>query len=94
MYARPYTLVANTVTTVTMDDDYDRIEVVSRDGAAEVWFTVDGATPTVDGNDQHLLPAAVGGLQVAAGSTNAAPRTSVVVKLISSGTPKVYVRGW
>jgi hypothetical protein len=71
------TLVANTVTTLTFDEDFDRVEVLNVDGAAEVYFRFGSTNPTVGG------------------SVEAQPRLSraTVVKLISSGTPKVSVRG-
>lgn len=96
------TLVASTVTTLTLDlvdpvadlasfetPAGPRVEVLNVDGAAEVYFTTDGTTePTVGGNGCHVLPAAIGAVEVAdrtAGATS-------VIKLISSGTPKVSVR--
>lgn len=84
------TLVASTVLTVTLTGDYYReVEIVNRDGAAEVYFTIDGTTPVVAANDTYVLPAVIGGLRVKV--PKAAPDT--VVKLISSGTPKVSVTG-
>lgn len=87
--SRHITLVANTVSTVTLDSDYDWVEVINRDGAGEVYFTLDGSTPTVAGNGTLVLPAAISGVEMEYNRTTAA-----VVKLISSGTPKVSVRGW
>lgn len=82
------TLVASTVTTLTFNVDFNRVEVLNVDGAAEVYFTMDGTAPTVGGTGCHVLPAAIA-------SCEAEPTTSgaTVVKLISSGTPKVSVRG-
>jgi hypothetical protein len=88
------TLVASTVATVTLDlvdsgrivSRQKRVEVINRDGAAEIYFTVDGTTPTVAGDDCFVLPAAMGSLEVGA------PKgTPTVVKLISSGTPTYSV---
>jgi hypothetical protein len=81
------TLTANTVTTVTLDNDFKNVEVLNVDGSAAIYFTVDGTTPTVEGNGCNVLPAAIGALTVWAG------RSTDVVKLISTGTPKVSVRG-
>ena len=83
------TLTASTVATVTLDADYNFVEVVNVDGAAAVYFTVDGATPTIAGAGTIVLPAAISGIEVQ-------PWTSglTTIKLISSGTPKVAVRGW
>ncbi|HEX5543687.1 MAG TPA: hypothetical protein VFX60_19390 [Micromonospora sp.] len=82
------TLVAGDVTTLTLDRDYNRVEVLSVDGAAEVYFTVDKSTPTVGGNGCHVLPATICSAEVEPTTSGA-----TVVKLISTGTPKVSVRG-
>lgn len=82
-------LTANTVATVTLDADYQNVEVVNRDGSGEVFFTYDGSTPTVAGDGTVLLPAALSGVTV---NPETAPVS--VIKLISAGTPKVSVRGW
>lgn len=82
------TLVANTVTTVTLDSDYATVEVLNVDGAASVYFTTNGATPTVEGAGCNVLPAAIGALDL-----NTGTRGTVTVKLISTGTPKISVRG-
>lgn len=83
----PVALTENTVETFTLDGDYGTIEVLNGDGAAEVFFTVDGTVPAVDGAGCYYLPAAIGGLAVrVSGAADA-------VKAISSGTPKVSVRG-
>jgi hypothetical protein len=84
----PVTLTADTVATFTLDADYDTVEVLNGDGAAEVFFRVDGEDPTVDGASCYYLPAAIGSLAVEVTSG-----TTTVVKAISEGTPKVAVRG-
>lgn len=96
-----WTLVANTVKALTVDvadprpgnlsfadPPKPRVEVLNVDGAAAVYFTTNGTDPTVGGDGCHVLPAAIGAVEVndeTAGSTS-------VVKLISAGTPKVSVR--
>ncbi len=85
---RHATLVAATVSTVNLTTNGSRIEVVNLDGAAAVYFTTDGSTPTVAGNDCHVLPAAISAVEVADETAG----TNSVVKLISSGTPTVSVR--
>lgn len=82
------TLVADTVATVTLTTNAGSIEVVNRTGTAEVYFTTDETTPTVEGDDTHVLPAAICAVTVAdeTGGKNS------VIKLISAGTPKVSVR--
>jgi hypothetical protein len=84
----PVTLTANVVSTFTLDGDYDTVEVLNGDGAAEVFFRVDGVNPTVDGASCYYLPAAIGSLAVEVTSGD-----DTTVKAISSGTPKVAVRG-
>jgi hypothetical protein len=82
-----FTLTANTVDTVTFADDISEVTVVSLDGAAAIYLTLDGSTPTVGGANTYVVPAAIG---VAAFE----PPTSgpTAVKLISPGTPTVSVQ--
>ena len=81
------TLVANTATTVTLGRAAHKITVVNVDGAAAVYFNVnETGDPTVAGNGCWVLPAAIGALDLPVTGT-----TATVVKLISSGTPKVSV---
>lgn len=95
------TLVANTVSTLTLDladpapevlstatPKKAQVEVLNVTGTAEVYFTVDGTTPTVGGNTCFVLPAAMCALTVDDGT----PGPTSTVKLISSGTPKISVR--
>lgn len=86
------TLTANTVATVTLDKDYDVVEVVVAVADASsnaVYYTSDGSTPGV----------ATDGSQYVAGSAGSFLQTYVttdgatVVKLKSAGTPTVQVRG-
>ncbi|MFC3736526.1 hypothetical protein [Paractinoplanes deccanensis] len=93
--------MANTVTTLTLDlpdpvgnvasfetPPKARVGVINLSGAAEVYFTTDGSTPTVGGDGCHVLPAVVSALEVYDGT----PGPTSVVKLISAGTPRVSVR--
>jgi hypothetical protein len=95
------TLVANTVTTLTLDlvdprpdnlsfatPKQPRVGVLNLTGTAEVYFTTDGSTPTVGGNACHVLPAVISALEV----NDETPGPTSTVKLISTGTPKVSVR--
>lgn len=97
-----WTLSASTVKTLTVDvadpkpDNVSfatqpkaRVEVLNVDGAAAVYFTTNGVDPTVGGDGCHVLPAAIGSVEVV--DETAGPTS--VVKLISAGTPKVSVRG-
>lgn len=81
-----HVLAAATVDTVTFAADHGEIEVLSRDGAAEIYFTVDGSTPTVGGTNCFVQPAGVGSTIVAVRA-----RGGTVVKLISAGTPAYSV---
>lgn len=87
--SRHVTLTANAVTTITLDADYDNVEVLNVDGGGVVYFTANGATPTVAGNGTVVLPAAVGAVTLTPYGPDLA-----TIKLISAGTPKVSVRGW
>lgn len=77
--ARHGTLVANTVTTVTIDTtgDYSEIvDVINRSQSGEMYVTADGTAPTVTGNDTRAVM----------GVTSFRRRTAApfVVKLIST----------
>lgn len=83
--------VANTAEQVTLTDlatKRGEVEVVNRDGVAAIYFTVDGSTPTVGGDDTYVLPAAIGSFTVRSPANVAA-----VVKLVSAGTPQYSVQG-
>ncbi len=80
------TLVANTVTQVTVQTGR-HIQVINRSGTAEIYFTVNGVTPTVGGSDCYVVPAAIMSQTVGAAPQN------VVVSLISTGTPTFSVIG-
>lgn len=76
------------VTSVTLDQAYSRVEVLNRDATNEIFFTVDGTTPTVDG-DNCFCVTAKGALEVPC-NVNAV----TVVKMINSaGTPKYSLIG-
>ncbi|WHM30192.1 hypothetical protein OH540_09175 [Streptomyces sp. BPPL-273] len=80
------TLTASEITTVHFPDDVDEIEVLSHDGAAPIYFTVDGSQPAIEGRASRIIPASISAATVqppTAGPT--------VVKLISAGAPKVSV---
>ncbi len=84
------TLVAAAVYTYTATGyNASTAEVTNMDGTAEVYFTADGSTPTVGGDNCIALPAAIGSVEVKEEISGDA-----VIKLISAGTPKVSVRVW
>jgi hypothetical protein len=82
------TLAANTVATVTFDDDFPAVEVTNVDGAARVYFRADKTNPGVAATGSHVIPAAIGSLSVPAPTTGATE-----VRLIASAACAVSVRG-
>jgi hypothetical protein len=91
------TLVASTVTTVSLDEPYETITVFNRSGSAELFFRLDGVNPTVGGDDCYIVPAAItqesvlGITSIAQTTTGSIPGSTI--KLISSGTPTFTVEG-
>ncbi len=85
--AHAVTLTANAVETFTFADDLPEVTVVSLDGAAVVYFTIDGSTPTIAGPKTYVLPAAIG-----AGTFAPPTPGGTVVKAISTGTPTISVQ--
>lgn len=84
------TLTANTVDTITLDNDYIAVEILNRNGAAEIYATIDtNVTPTVGGTNCDVLPAAIGNLIIDASAYG----TPTIVQLISNGTPAYTVKG-
>lgn len=81
MQSSHFTLGAASVKTVTLAADASQVEVVNVDGGGRIYFTVDGSTPTVGGDNTYVLPAAIGSLKVPAPATSGA----TVVRLIASG---------
>jgi hypothetical protein len=65
-----------------------RVEILS-DGAADIYVTVDGSTPTVAGTNCWRIPAVPGSTILDV--RDAIPDDAVVVKLISAGTPTYSV---
>lgn len=82
------TLVADTVTTVTLTQPGQRIGVMNLSGTARITFTINGATPTTtigSADDQWIVPAVIGQVTVTDETT------AGVIKLISTGTPEFAV---
>lgn len=85
-FAHHGTLTANTVTSVTLTSADGGVEVINRDGSAEIYFTIGSEpAPTVGGDDCFVVPALIGGYIAYIGAG------SVTVQLISSGAPKFSV---
>lgn len=95
------TLVANTVTALTLDlpdpapeilststARKARVGVLSVSGGTEIYFTTNGIDPTIGGAACHVLPAVICALEV--DDETAGPTSTI--KLISAGTPKVSIR--
>lgn len=78
-------LVADTVDTVTFKTRAASVEVVS-DGTAELYFSIDGTTPTVGGDNCYYLPATASSREVPVPTEALVGGAEVVVKLISHGT--------
>jgi hypothetical protein len=92
-FVRHVTLVANTVSTVTVTDNSASFEVINRNGVAEVFISHNGTAsppdPTVAGNDFPVIAGAIG----ASGTFRRSSSAAIVVKLISTGATAVAVRG-
>lgn len=96
--AHAKTLVATTVDTVTFalgstgSPGWARmpksVEILT-DGAADIYVTVDGTTPTVAGTPCYRVPPFPGSTIIDVRDSD--PNDAVVVKLISSGTPTYSV---
>lgn len=82
------TTVANTVLTLALEDDFALVDVISRDGTAELFVRTDGVDPTVAGDESDYIAAAPG-----AYATMAAPGKTTQVRIISPGVVKVAVIG-
>lgn len=70
------TTAANTVDTVTLTGHSGLSEIIC-DGAADLYFTADGSTPTVAGANTYRMPAGSAGVRYVQGGA--------VIKLISAG---------
>lgn len=84
----PFTLTAATVHTFTLDADWRLVEILNDSDSDGVWATVDGSDPTVRGAGcQYVRRASAVALP------SPVANTATVIKVISDGTPEVYVRG-
>lgn len=96
MANRRGSLTGSTVAVVTIEGDYDEVEVTNTTGTAAIYYTLGNvadttADPTVAGTAAGIfqLPAAV------CSRTHRRParEARTIVKLISSGTPGYDVQG-
>lgn len=83
------TLVANTVDTVTVAGDLSRLELYS-DGAAKIYYTTDGSTPTVGGANTEFMPDQPSSREIR--ELVADDDDETVLKLKSSGTPTYHLQ--
>ena len=83
------TLTASTVDTVTFSSKIDYVEIYT-DGAAAVWYTLNGDNPTVGGADCFYLPATQATDLKPVGTMRGS--TTSTIKLISAGTPKLRIQ--
>ena len=79
---------ANTVLPVQVDKAVKRFWVETVDGAAMVWFTIDGSTPVAMADGTFFLPAAAG----AGIPFELSQASQVTVKFLSTTVVKVAVR--
>lgn len=69
------TLTGAATDTVNLQQPWDRIEVLNRDAAVTLYFTIDGTTPVVAAANTEVVPAGAacvvrgGGFKAAAGGT-------------------------
>lgn len=83
------TLTGSSVDTVTFGRDCDAVEVTAVNGAAAIYFTVDGSTPTVGGKGTFEVLALAGWVT----QVDVPTAGNTVVKLISSGAASYSVVG-
>lgn len=80
-------LQPGTVETVLFPGGLGYVTIVSLDGAAPIYFTVDGSVPVVGGARCYVIPAAI--------ATYTAPVSTYgpnAIKMISAGNPVVSVQ--
>lgn len=81
------TLSADTVDTVNFTQFTPYVEITT-DGAALMYVTVDGSTPTVGGKATRVLPASPSTRTIRLGPGRG---KTAAIKLISAGTPTYWV---
>lgn len=94
-FARHATLTAGVVSSFTVTGNPAAVEVLSRNGLAEVYVSYDGtgtpADPTIGGDDFDVVPAAVGAFVVLPDLSPSTPAN--VVKVRSASATTISVRG-
>lgn len=88
MESQYFTLSQGTAKTATPSGDADFVEVINRDGAGEIFFTLESATaPEVGADNTYCVPAAIGSVTVRANAGSGAS----VVRLKASAATKAGV---
>lgn len=77
------------ITTVSFDYAESGVEVLSRNGASDIWYTLDGRDPEPGAGHCYVLPSGVVGSDVRA---PAAVNRRTVVKLLATGACVVSVQ--
>jgi hypothetical protein len=85
------TLTISTKKTVTINGHFSKITVINRNGAGEIWFTVDGTDPVIGAEGTYLCPAAIWAETV--DGLGGDPGSNTVVKLLSSAACTYSVLG-
>lgn len=89
--AQHATLDADTVDTVTLSSNFRHVEVANWGTSGRIYFTTNGAAPTVGGDDTYVVGPGQA-LEVATGTSSTA--TTFAVKLICSSANEYTVTGF
>lgn len=81
-------LTAGTVEIVIFDDTVGTVEIVARDGAAEVWYSIDGSDPAPGSASSYCIPAGMTGVD----ERRTAGLRPSLVKLLATGAAAVSVQ--
>ena len=68
------------------------VEIVSHDGAARVYYTLDGTEAEIRGGNAYVVPAAICAPVQRAPGRRAVTEGRIVVRMISEGSPLVSVQ--
>lgn len=49
---------------MSLDEPYELVEVLNRNGAGEIYFRLDGTDPVIGGDDSQVVPAVIGATEV------------------------------
>lgn len=86
--AKHVTTTANTAQTVTLNSDYQTVDVINVSGASAIYCRSDGVNPTVKGDDCDVVVAGVGAF-----TTLDAPGNNTEVRIITPAVCDVAVVG-